>query len=500
MKKALVFVGHNDYMALEEAVLRNRAGYEIYFLLCDHSVKGCNICHACDRANCALCTHTMRKLIRPLVRSGKGFHLIPVSSRLTPEMKREAAAYPLVYSDVKSLKDLTFHEVEIGYGAFSTFVTYTRNVMPTFNDTLKAYLDTLMRSQIRSTLVGEVLLDEIRPDLVVFHNGRFANYKPIYNLARARGIDYVATEQARQPDGLMLKNNYFNDIPHSFEAIGGKVATAWEKVGEKGPEIGRSFFENRRNAKPAGDKVYTAGQQAGMLPEGFDAGKRNIAIFNSSEDEFFSISKAYDSYVLFPNQYVALKTLFEHYKDDPQIHFYLRIHPNLKDVPWKSHTMLYDLKYPNVTLIPPTSPISSYTLMDQAEKVIVFNSTMGLESSYWGKTVIALSRCSYSDFHLVYAPETEQEVFDLIDRVDLPPLQNRENCYKMACYLLRNAMEPYQVYPLTTKMLPHTIEVIPIFKLLGSARLYAYACRLLEKLSTRIGPGRKFRHLAERTA
>lgn len=499
--KALVVIGNNDYMALEEAVKRNREqGYEIFFLLCGPAFRGCNICSCCDRATCVLCTHTMRKLIRPLVKSGQGFHLIEMPRLLTPAMKEEAASFELAYTDVASLKALTFHDVEIGYGAFSTFVTYTRNVMPTFNDTLKSYLDTLMRSEIRQTLVLETLFEELKPDLVVFHNGRFANYKPIYNLARSRGIRYVATEQGRMPDGEMRKNNFENDIPHSFDAVAGKVEIAWKNAGEKGPEIGRSFFENRRNAKYAGDKIYTKDQKAGTLPEGFDAGKRNIAIFNSSEDEFFSISRDYDASVLFPNQFVALRTIFEHYKDDPDIHFYLRIHPNLKSVPWKSHTMLYELKYPNVTIIPPTSPISSYTLMDNAEKVIVFNSTMGLESSYWGKAVIALSRCSYSDYKLVYSPTDEKSVYALIDNPQLPPLQNRENCYKMACYLLRYAMEPYRYYPLTTRMLAHSIEVIPLFKLLGSPRLYAYACRLLRKMSTLIGSGRKFRKLAERTA
>lgn len=500
MKKALVFISNNDYMALDEAVEKCQNGYEIYFVLCDSSIRACNVCRVCDKATCVLCTHAMKGLIRLLLKSNKLYHMEMMSNLINDDIKKQAEEVVFSYSDVKSLKDITYHDVEIGYGAFSTFVTYTRNVMPTFNDALKDYLDTLMRSQVRETLALEKYVDSIKPDLMVFHNGRFANLKPLLNIAKNRKIEYVVTEQWNFPNGIIKRNFFHNDIPHSFRAFEKKFEIAWKNVGAEGANIGKAFFENRRYGKYAGDKIYTENQQTGLLPDNFNTQKRNISIFNSSEDEFFAISKEWDESVLFPNQYIALKTIFEHYKDDDTIHFYLRIHPNLKNVPWKSHMLLYDLKYTNVTIIPPSSPISSYALMDKSEKVIVFNSTMGIESAYWGKPVIALNKCSYSQLHQVYEPKTEKEIYEMIDKQALLPLRDETSCYKVACYCMGYAADDYRHYKVNSYRLKHSIEVINILKLWGSPVLYAYACRVLNKLSTIIGSGRRFKDLAEKTA
>lgn len=500
MKKALFFISNNDYMALDEAIEKCQNGYDIYFVLCDSSVRGCNVCRACDKATCKLCAYTMKKLIRPLLKTNHAYHMEMMANLITSDIKRQAEDFSFDYHDVKSLKTITFHGVEIGYGAFSTFVTYTRNVMPTFNETLKDYLDALMRAEVRETLALEKYVFQLKPDLIVFHNGRFANLKPLLNIAKNNKIDYIVTEQWNLPGGIVKRNFFFNDIPHSYEAYVKKFEIAWKNAGDKGAEIGKAFYENRRFAKYAGDTIYTKDQKKDLLPENFDSNKRNISIFNSSEDEFFAVSKEWDESVLYPNQYIALKTIFEHYKDDNTVHFYLRIHPNLKNVPWKSHTLLYQLEYPNVTIIPPSSPISSYALMDKSEKVIVFNSTMGLESTYWGKPVIALNRCTYSLLHQVYEPQNENEMYDMIDNVDLTPLRDETNCFKAACYYMGYAAEDYRHFQVSSYRIKHNIEVIPILKLFGSPVLYAYTRRLLSRISTIVGSGRRFKNLAERTA
>lgn len=498
--KVLCYISNNDFMSLDEAVEQANKGADVYFLLCDDSIRGCNVCHTCDKATCILCTYMMKKQIHALQKTGGSYHIKTVSELISNDIIEEASRFDLVYNDVQSLKDLTFHDVEIGYGAFSTYVTYTRNVMPTFNDTLKEYLNTLMRSEIRLTLVLEKYLKELRPDLIIFHNGRFSNLKPLFCLSEILNINYITTEQITMRNGEVRCDNYYCESPHAFKARNKRIDKAWSNVGKEGPQIGKSFFLNRRNSILAGDTVvYTKDQIKGMLPEGFDPQKRNIAIFNSSEDEFFSISKEYDKSVLFPNQYEGLKTIFEHFKDDTNIHFYLRIHPNLKSVPWKSHTLLYELKYPNVTIIPPSSQISSYTLMDSVEKVIVFNSTIGLESSYWGKPVIALTHCLYSTHGLAYAPSTVEEALSLIERDDLVALGNEEDFYKFACYYMGYGTDAYKNFHITRYKLSHDIDVLPLFKICGSAVLYAYIYRIVSKLSTIIGTGRKFRHLAEKT-
>jgi hypothetical protein len=202
----------------------------------------------------------------------------------------------------------------------------------------------------------------------------------------------------------------------------------WEdgKKIEDAEKYAREFYERRRAGKTAGDVVYTKLQKKGALPVNWDEGKENIVIFNSSEDEFCAVSKQFDSYLLFESQYEALKTIFEHYKDDESKHFYVRVHPNLKNVPFKSHLALYELKYDNVTFIRPESSISSYDLLDHSSKVIIFNSTMGAEAAYWRKPVIALAYFYYSAIDAVYTPNNVSELWTLIDTPNLKDKYNHD--------------------------------------------------------------------------
>lgn len=484
-------------MGLEEAIIQQNKGMSVHLVCCDCSVGICHQNPFASKLRCNFCSYTTRKLYLQHLKKYGNISFVRMGSLITKEMKQEASGIHFNYSNVKELKDITFHNVEIGFGAFSTFATVTRNVMPSFNNKFHEYIDLMLHNEVLMTLAIEKTIELINPRLIVFHNGRFNNFKPWYGIANNKGIDFIATETGTDENGVMLKNNFFNDIPHSYEALDKKTELAWKNAGDKRDEIGRTFFEKRRNAIPAGDKVYTKDQVVGLLPNEFDSNQYNIAIFNSSEDEFCAISKEYDESSLFENQFVALKTIFEHYKDSNDIHFYLRIHPNLKTVPFRSHTMLYDLAYDNVTIIPPGSSISSYSLMDKVEKVIVFNSTMGIESSYWGKPVIALCKGAYSKLGVVYQPKTTQEVFSLLDDRELKPIGERSSFYKNACFNLGYHLEEFLF--LRNKINNRHGEIYTLKKFLGSSVLQMLVTRFILLVSSFYGNGKKYKNIARET-
>ena len=132
--------------------------------------------------------------------------------------------------------------------------------------------------------------------------------------------------------------------------------------------------------------------------------------------------------------------------------------------------LLYNLKYDNVTIIPPKSNISSYALMESAEKVIVFNSTIGLESSYWGKAVIALGRDFYSEYNVVHQPHNEQEVYEMIDNINLPCLKDEISCFKLACFIMNYGTESFRYYK--NKVFNWHGFVYPWTTFLGSSKLF----------------------------
>ena len=504
-KKCLVFVGRNDYMAMEAATDKVEEGYEIWFVGCDHSAGICHEGNFNSKVFCKFCSYTMSKLIKVFMKRYPNTHYLKLANLITTESRNNAERTVFNYQNVSELKAITYKGVDIGYGAFSNFVSQTRNVMPSFNSFFKEYINTILCEEMLITDALLALHEKEHFDFIVFHNGRFPNYKPAYCIAREEGVDYIATE-VQTRENIKYRNFFYNSLPHSFEAINEKIEKGWAKGSEEKYGIGKLFFENRCHSKPAGDKIYTKDQHVGELPECFDKSKFNIAIFNSSEDEFFAVNKEFDEAVLFPNQYIALKTIFEYFKGDKSIHFYLRIHPNLSSVPFKSHTMLYNLKYDNVTIIPPKDTVSSYALMEACNNIVVFNSTMGLECSYWGKPVVALSRGYYSFQDITYNPQTVEEALQLIGNRSLMKKEKPiENWFKVAYYYMGYGFDAFVHYPLKDFMLPlkpfrGSYRVLTIFKFCGSCKMQGLIQKCLEVLS-RTNFSKKFnaRNLAEKT-
>ena len=167
----------------------------------------------------------------------------------------------------------------------------------------------------------------------------------------------------------------------------------------------------------------------------------------------------------------------EHYKNDKTKHFTLRIHPNLKGLPFHYHMGLYELNYPNLTVIPADSDISSYALIDAADKVITFGSTMGIESTYWNKPSISIGFAFYRSLNVVYTPKNEDELWKLIDNKELPPIDS-ERCLPYGFFYMSNKHEKFKhinvgksrwFYFLNKRCLGFNY-----YKLFGSVKLYNY--------------------------
>ncbi len=434
MKNVFIFSGFNDINAIELALENIDASNKVFFLQCDKFLGVCQHNKYGNPFMCYHCKKAMTRRIEDLANSSR-CSVKYLSELIIEDDVKIANDYKFDFDSVSSLKNLNYKRMSVGYGAFSSYVTCSRNVMPNFTNDFKTYISFLIRKQIAIICMLERLQLKFNFEEFVLHNGRFAQFKPFLEFAKKNKIDFICTEQIFYKNKF-LKNYFYNDIPHSIDYGAKNILENWDNGDPKNREsIGRSFFEKRRRGIPAGDKVYIKDQNFGEMPNDWDSSVENITIFNSSEDEFLAISKDYDSYLMFPNQYIALKTIFDHYKEDKTKHFYLRIHPNLKKIPYKSHLALYGLKYDNVTIIPADSSVSSYTLMDHSDKIIIFNSTIGLEAAYWNKPVIALSKYTYFKLGLLNYPNNVDELWTYIDSKDLP-INKNENLIKFGYWFM----------------------------------------------------------------
>jgi capsule polysaccharide export protein KpsC/LpsZ len=71
----------------------------------------------------------------------------------------------------------------------------------------------------------------------------------------------------------------------------------------------------------------------------------------------------------------------------------------------------------SVSILPPDTDTSTYTLLGDLDSVIVYNSTVGLEASYLGTPVVTAGETHYRNLGITHDPQTEREYTELIEDV-----------------------------------------------------------------------------------
>jgi hypothetical protein len=232
-------------------------------------------------------------------------------------------------------------------------------------------------------------------------------------------------------------------------------------------EIGAKFFMDRIRGVTPNWYSFLEQQQEGTLPTGWEATKRNIAIFSSSEDEFEGIDEEWDK-TLYPSQLEGVKAIADSFAGLPNFHFYFRLHPNLRRVTNSYTQQLRTLRAPNLTVLQPESSDSTYALMRNADKIITFGSTMGIEATFWGKPSILAGRSWYERLNGTYNPKTHSELVALLQS-DLPPMDKKGAL--IYGYYMSTFGQPYKYFRATGirngEFKGHQLKALPPWRYLG---------------------------------
>ena len=473
-------LSHHMGVLMDEAEIYSRQGHNVYFAICDGFIDMCFINPMRSKSRCKYCKSVTRKALKLF---SPNINVIKLS-----ELKTTFKLNSFDYTTIDDIKKIKYKNVDVGFAALSTYISFTRNNNPCIDEIFKTYFQHIISLTCFLTDSLELLIDNIKPDIVCLFNGRLYENKPLYDLAMSKNIHVKSYEVIGGYGEPYYKICFNNMMPHNILGNKKMCEDLWDNVKldlEEKYRIGRSFYENRRNGKPSCDKVYINNQVIGCLPLDWNKAKKNIVIFNSSEDEFSSIGDEFDKLALFSSQLDGIKKILEITRNDKEIHFYLRIHPNLSSVEYKYHTDLYELSnvYENITIIPAKDKVSTYDLMDNADQIIVFGSTTGLEAAYWGKPVILLAGSLYYYSNLVYKPQSINELYEMMKSTLSPKYD--EFAIKFGFYYM------YIYTKKKYKKIDFNWENFRIFnrnflnihylKLLGSSKLYSIYKAILKR-------------------
>ena len=436
-----VFNDPNFRIMVDEAIGAAKRGEEVIYAACHGTCTTCAANPSGGMLQCLICRFFSRICERRL---GKTIRVV---------------SYPNVSSDVREgqygtnaeLKRIKYKGVNIGYAAFSEYVTWTRDVADIITGDKKRFLDYLLIEARKYVDIVESLIDQFKPDTISVFNCRRIETRPFLELGKAKGVNVHVCEYVCKgtDDGhyLYRKDDCENALPHNLDVFTSKVERCWNEShlsDEEKNRIADGFFIKRsagvfsgESLEPGRSGVFTGAQTSGLMPDGFDPSKKNIVVFNSSEDELSSIDAEFEAHALYLSQIEGVKAVASALKNHPDYHVYLRIHPNLSKIDYSYHTDLYKLpgEFPNLTVIPATSSISTYALMSNADKVVVLGSTTGVESTYWGKPTILIGSAWYCKLDVAYKPRSFDEMCSMLLDEDLKP-KPRNDARKYAFFLL----------------------------------------------------------------
>lgn len=407
MKVFLFYVGPpTPILETELELIRNheKAGDTVRVLQCTGALRGCHWNPVGSRAQCAACRSKF----------SNGW------SVLAPGVNVELRAFPVMQdfelpNEFESVEDMTQyrHDGEkIGFGVASGLVSVFRD----HRFDAKANRKTVTRALRASIHVYETLKREFlqsRPDRVYIFNGRIGTHLPAYLLCKRMGIEFVSYEVAAKPNSYRaVKNRRVHD-PISAEEVE-SLRSLWTKEHQDRAE---SVVRGRRLGKTEKIPVFTADQVSGLLPEGFDSTRRNIAIFASTIDEYAGI-EGWGNPLYQPDETTGVDEMAQALAADPRFMIYLRVHPNMKEMA-RTTSQLADIRrmeprHGNLRVIWPEDDVDSYALMDACEKVVTFGSTMGLEATYWGRPSILAGRAFYENFDCTYRPRSHEELVSML--------------------------------------------------------------------------------------
>lgn len=408
---------------LELAQCHLDRGDNVEILGCDGSINSCIAnCHG-DEQRCFACRMSRQKgiaLLKPRPKIHRLGTFYPESA---------ATAEPSFPPDLTlaDAKNFVVQGADLGWGAASSCMMYGRDPYCEFNGAPEMMARFATAAYRTYFSVKNFLASQPRFDIAYIFNGRFEAARAAFRACReAEGLDVFTHERGSSLNKYSL---FKNCLPHSKTNIQALIESSWQEAQEDMRiEVGKQFFAERRIGHLPCGINFIKEQKKSHLPENYSrlvsSGKRIVSIFTSSEDEFAGIGDEWKN-PLYGSQFEGIQRLCNDLLPDGSIHFFIRVHPNLAGVSNRDTERLLKFQSSNATVIPPSSPVSSYDLLDASNQSLVFGSTMGVEATYWGKPSILAGVSMYDNLDACYKASSHEKLISLLTQ-ELPPKPTME--------------------------------------------------------------------------
>lgn len=331
--------------------------------------------------------------------------------------------------------------------------------------------------------------------LLIVPNGRLPAERAV--LDAFESTDTIGPKCIRYYErGSSAEDFFFQDYaPLDRWAIRDHFFSACDALEDSQLDLGRRWLELRQEPRSPNNPFSQRFQPSSTATRG----KYAATLFTSSTDEFSGMGPEWRTG--WPAQFEAFSKLISRLKEVCSEPISIRLHPNLlnKRAPSfrreiKSYLSLRDK---DVDVFLPGDTISSYELIRNSRRVIIWGSTLGMEALYLSRPVWATGIPYGLDVLPILKIQSQEDLVE--EPFEVNGIQTEEVAAKFAAYLiLRNRpIDPSAAFPsrlnLLVKMIGLTtsgfIVTLNYLTLKLAKVRNLFASRLLAFMHSRIGSG-----------
>lgn len=270
----------------------------------------------------------------------------------------------------------------------------------------KAWVEAAARSYAWAYDQTLALMQAEGSTAAVVYNGRFLHDRAAAAAADSLGRPVLAYDIGGNDTDFELTS----DAMHDWSALQQRMLRMYEEwPKEQRDELGSSWFLERANHADPRNRLYVESQEVGKALERREGG-RLVVFFSSSGDEISELDLDWAEY--FHGQPQALMALAEACRARPDYTFVVRSHPHKRMKPARDVQDWLEAvaaAQPDIHL-DPWSSIDSYALMRQADIVVTYGSTTGVEAGFARKPVIVMGPSAYDELGCATRVRTAEEL------------------------------------------------------------------------------------------
>ena len=249
------------------------------------------------------------------------------------------------------------------------------------------------------------VIEERHSTAVFAYNGRFLHDSAVAAAAARYGLPVLAYDTG----GLETDFDLTIDATHDWSALQKRMITMYKAwPAPEGEQLGASWFLDRSSHAEANNARFTGGQELGR---GIDRSEDEVVVvyFSSSGDEIAELDLDWADY--FNGQPGALLAVAQECRR-LGYRFVVRTHPHKRYKPERDVQDWHQAvaaSQPDLHL-DEYSEVDSYTLMSQADVVVTYGSTTGIEAGFAGRPVIVMGPSAYDELGCAVRARTVDEL------------------------------------------------------------------------------------------